>query len=78
MLLEPVTLQVLCPMIGSFKHKGLKRLFEHDDRSKLSADMVEKLRLILSALEQARTIDDLDQPSFRLHQLKATSRASGP
>jgi toxin HigB-1 len=57
-------------MIGSFKHKGLKRLFERDDRSKLSADMVEKLRLILSALEEAGTIDDLDQPSFRLHQLK--------
>jgi toxin HigB-1 len=57
-------------VIESFKHKGLKRLFEEDDRSKLAADMVERIRLILSALEEAGSIDDLNQPSFRLHQLK--------
>jgi proteic killer suppression protein len=57
-------------MIESFKHKGLKRFFEEDDRSRLSADMVAKIRLILSALEEAGSIDDLDQPSFRLHRLK--------
>jgi toxin HigB-1 len=57
-------------VIESFKHKGLKRLFEEDDRSKLAADMVEKIRLVLSALEEAGSIDDLSQPSFRLHRLK--------
>jgi toxin HigB-1 len=57
-------------MIENFKHKGLKRLFEEDDRSKLAADMVEKIRLVLSALEEAGSIDDLNQPSFRLHPLK--------
>ena len=57
-------------MIGSFKHKGLKRLFEEDDRSRLAPDMVEKIRLILSALEEAGSIDDLNQPSFRLDPLK--------
>jgi toxin HigB-1 len=57
-------------VIESFKHKGLKRLFEEDDRSRLAADMVERIRLILSALEEAGSIDDLNQPSFRLHQLK--------
>ena len=57
-------------MILTFKHKGLKRLFENDDRSKLSADLVERIRLILAALDQAETIDDLNQPSFRLHVLK--------
>jgi proteic killer suppression protein len=59
-------------VIESFKHKGLKRLFEEDDRSKLAADMVERIRLILSALEAAGSIDDLNQPSFRLHQLKGS------
>ncbi len=57
-------------MIESFKHKGMKRLFADDDRSKLAADMVEKIRLVLSALESAGAIDDLKQPSFRLHPLK--------
>lgn len=57
-------------MIDGFRHKGLKRLFEDDDRSKVSADMVEKLRLILYVLEAAKTIEDIDRPSFRLHRLK--------
>jgi toxin HigB-1 len=57
-------------MIESFKHKGLKRLFEEDDRSRLAADMVAKIRLVLPALEEAGSIDDLNQPSFRLHRLK--------
>jgi proteic killer suppression protein len=57
-------------MIESFRHKGLKRLFEHDDRSKLSADMVEKIKVVLAALDQAESIDDLNQPAFRLHMLK--------
>jgi proteic killer suppression protein len=57
-------------MIASFRHKGLKRLFEDDDRSKLSADMVDKIRLILGALDEAGSINDLNQPAFRLHPLK--------
>lgn len=62
--------EIPCRVIESFKHKGLKRLFEGDDRSKLGADMVAKIRLVLSALEEAGSIDDLNQPSFRLHPLK--------
>jgi toxin HigB-1 len=57
-------------VIESFRRKGLKRLFEEDDRSKLGPDVIEKIRLILSALEEAGSIDDLNQPSFRLHRLK--------
>ena len=57
-------------MIESFGHKGLRRLFEDDDRSKLAADMVGRLRLILAALEGAEAIEDLNQPTFRLHPLK--------
>jgi toxin HigB-1 len=57
-------------VIESFRHKGLKRLFEEDDRSKLPPDVIDKIRLILSALEEAGSINDLNQPSFRLHRLK--------
>jgi hypothetical protein len=39
-------------MIESFKHKGLRNLFEHDDALKIKADQVDRLRLILSALDQ--------------------------
>lgn len=57
-------------MIRSVRHKGLKRFIEDDDRSKLPADMVERIRIILTALADAATIDEMDLPSFRLHALK--------
>lgn len=57
-------------MIESIKHKGLRRLFEEGDTSKVPADMVEKIEVILSFLNVAQVVEDMDQPYFRLHQLK--------
>lgn len=57
-------------MIRSFRHKGLKRLFEDDDRSKVSALDVEKLRRILARLNQSRAPIEMDAPGFRLHPLR--------
>ncbi len=65
-------------MIGSFKHKGLRSRFEEDDDRKVRADQADRLRLILSALDQAGEAQDMNQPTFRLHPLKGTVRASGP
>jgi proteic killer suppression protein len=61
-------------MTVSFKHKGLGSLFERDDARKVSADQVDRLRLILSALDQAGEVQDMDQPTFRLHPLKANRK----
>jgi toxin HigB-1 len=57
-------------MIRGFRHKGLKRLFEDDDRSKVNAQDVEKPRRILARLNQSRAPSDMDAPGFRLHPLK--------
>jgi toxin HigB-1 len=57
-------------MIASFKHKGLRNLFEQDDSRRVRADQADRLRLILSALAQADDVQDMDQPTFRLHPLK--------
>lgn len=59
-------------MIQSFRHKGLKRLFEQDDRSKLDAQDVEKLARILARLNRSRVPQDMAVPGFRLHPLKGT------
>jgi len=56
--------------IESFKHKGLRSLFEKDDGRKLKADQIDRLRLTLSALDQASDAQDMNQPTFRLHSLK--------
>lgn len=57
-------------MIGSFKHKGLKRLYDKDDGSKLKADHLRKITRILSLLDVATSPQDLDLPGFGLHALK--------
>ena len=57
-------------MVRSFRHKGLQRLFQHDDGSKLPPDMVARIRLILSALHASPEIEPMNLPTFRLHPLK--------
>lgn len=57
-------------MIESFKHRGLKRLFERDDRSQVGADIVQKVERIITALDAAKTPQALDLPGYRLHRLK--------
>lgn len=57
-------------MILSFRHKGLKLLFEKADRRKLLADYADKCERILARLEEATDISHMDLPGFRLHPLK--------
>ena len=57
-------------MIAGFRHKGLKRLYDNDDGSKLPPDMVERIRDILALLDVAAEPAHLDRPSLRLHPLK--------
>ncbi|MBS0165258.1 MAG: type II toxin-antitoxin system RelE/ParE family toxin [Nitrospira sp.] len=63
-------------MIRSFRHKGLQLLFEQDDGRKLKADQLDRLRLILSALNAAESVEDMNQPTFRLHPLKGDRKGS--
>jgi proteic killer suppression protein len=44
--------------------------FEDDDRNKVPAEYVGRLRSILAALDVAERIEDLDIHTFRLHALK--------
>jgi proteic killer suppression protein len=57
-------------MIEGFRHRGLKRLFEDDDRSRVPAEYVGRLRIILAALDAAERVEDMDIHTFRLHALE--------
>jgi proteic killer suppression protein len=57
-------------MLKSFRHKGLKRLFEQDDPSGVNPEHVGKLKNILATLHAAPTVRHMDLPAFRLHPLK--------
>ena len=57
-------------MIRSVKHRGLRRLYEADDRRGLNPEHVPRIRRILQALDLATRPEDLDFPGFRLHPLQ--------
>lgn len=57
-------------MIESFRHKGLKKLFEEDDRWKVPAAQSDKIARILARLNEAVRVEDLGLPGYRLHPLK--------
>ena len=57
-------------MIRSFRHKGLKRLYDDDDSRGVLAEHAIKLRDILARLDAAHAVEDLDLPALRLHPLK--------
>lgn len=57
-------------MIKSFKHKGLKGLFENGDHRGVPAQLAEKLTRRLDALDSAGKVSDLMLPGFNLYQSK--------
>jgi proteic killer suppression protein len=57
-------------VIRSFKHRGLKRLFEDDDGRGVRADQREAVEDILARLDGATTPQALNLPGYHLHPLK--------
>ena len=57
--------------IRSFRHKGLKRLWESGVKHGLPARLVSKLEAILHAIDEAKRIEEIGLfPGWRLHPLK--------
>lgn len=59
-------------MIQSFKHRGLKALFDGRTARRVDPAHVEKLRDILAVLDRSRGPDGMNIPGFRLHPLKGS------
>lgn len=57
-------------MIRTFKHRGLKRLYERGDRSQVGGDHFDRIEDILARLDVAAVPSDLDLPGYGLHPLK--------
>ena len=57
-------------MIRSFRHKGLKLLFDKGDRRKLQSVYADKIERILARLEESSEVGSMELPGFRLHPLK--------
>lgn len=57
-------------MIESFRHKGLALLLMNNDASKVRADLVERCRNRLAALDEATVPEDMNLPGFDFHSLR--------
>jgi toxin HigB-1 len=61
-------------MIKSFRHRGLQRLYERGDRSRIHATLVEKVETALGLLDVAETPEAVNLPGYRLHPLRGDLR----
>ena len=61
-------------MIKSFEHKGLQEFFDTGNLKGIRPQHKQKLRIRLTALDTAKSIEDMNLPGFRLHQLKGNKK----
>ncbi len=61
-------------MIISFKHKGLETFYRKGSISGIQAKHKNKLRMQLTALDTAQSIEDMNMPGYRLHPLKGARK----
>ena len=57
-------------MIKSFRHRGLKELYEEGRSARVAPGKVAKLLRILTALDRSSSPTGMDLPGFQLHPLK--------
>lgn len=57
-------------MIGSFKHRGLRRLWETGSSSGVQPAHTARLQRVLDQLDVATQPQDLNLPGNRFHELK--------
>lgn len=56
-------------MVKSIRHKGLRKLFETGSPSGVKQDHSKRLRIILTFLNEAHMLDDINFPGSDLHAL---------
>jgi proteic killer suppression protein len=63
-------------MIESFKSKPIKLLLEKDDNSKIRPDFIRKVENILTRLQAAKEIKDMNAPCCDLHEFKGNRKVT--
>lgn len=57
-------------MIESFRHRGLRELFETGKSAKVNPGLWRRALIRLDAIEAARSLEALRQPGFNFHALR--------
>jgi proteic killer suppression protein len=63
-------------MIKSFRHKGLKKLFENGDKKGVPAQLATRMRRQLDFLNAAAGVQDMNLPGWNLHHLKGDRKGT--
>ncbi len=63
-------------MIKSFRHKGLKRFFNEDDRRLINSNHAPKIARILDRLDASLNPDDMNLPGYYLHKLSGNKKGT--
>ena len=58
-------------MIIHFRHRGLQRFHERNDRSGLPQAHVPRIKRILDQLHDAEGPEDMNRPGLQLHRLRS-------
>ena len=64
-------------IVRSFRHRGLRRLYETDSPQLLKQDLADRVRGILAALAMAETMEGFIReaaPGWRVHRLSGARR----
>jgi proteic killer suppression protein len=59
-------------MIKSFKHKGLKKLYNTGSKQWILPEHTSRLRIILARLDASSSSEDMNLPGLALHPMKGT------
>jgi proteic killer suppression protein len=59
-------------MIKSFKHTGLKKLYESGSKRGVKPEHAVRLRWILARLDASTAAEDMNLPGLSLHPLKGS------
>ena len=62
-------------VIRSFRHKGLRDLFERGKTARIDARLRARVLARLDALDQAARPEDMDVPGWDFHRLQGFNRA---
>ncbi len=57
-------------VIKSFRHKGLKKLYDTGSRQGVKPEHANRLRLILARIDDSQSPQDMDLPGLNLNMLK--------
>lgn len=61
-------------VIENIRHRGLKRLYQSGDKSRLRTDIAVKAERFLTALDEATGLKEVDLPGYGLHALTGDKR----